>query len=253
MLLANQFLQRRHQRRCACRSPATGATTASSPREGFIHFGSAEFGPGFLGGTFLFTRYTAYSRRYFPLPLGFVFKTNATIGYIQQLDPEQAAAHLRALLPGRHQHRARLLPAQHQPHASRCRARQPARTRTVTQFRVGGNKQLILNLELEFPIFEKVGIRGVLFYDAGNAYAANERFFQDKQDKVPLGLFHSVGFGFRWFSPVGPLRFEWGIPLTKRPEDEPHPVRVHHRQLLLILCSRRPAELRLHLPQGRRD
>ncbi|MGE3459782.1 MAG: BamA/TamA family outer membrane protein, partial [Kofleriaceae bacterium] len=23
----------------------------------------------------------------------------------------------------------------------------------------------------------------------------------------------SVGFGFRWFSPIGPLRFEWGIPL----------------------------------------
>ena len=29
-----------------------------------------------------------------------------------------------------------------------------------------------------------------------------------------------VGFGFRWFSPIGPLRFEWGIPLTRRPEDD---------------------------------
>ena len=91
----------------------------------------------------------------------------------------------------------------------------------ITEFRSGGNKQLILNLELEFPIFEKAGIRGVLFYDAGNAYAINERLFQDRQDDVPLGLFHSVGFGFRWFSPIGPLRFEWGIPLTKRPDDEP--------------------------------
>jgi outer membrane protein insertion porin family len=25
-----------------------------------------------------------------------------------------------------------------------------------------------------------------------------------------------VGFGFRWFSPIGPLRFEWGIPLNRR-------------------------------------
>ncbi|MET0402743.1 MAG: BamA/TamA family outer membrane protein, partial [Cystobacter sp.] len=75
-------------------------------------------------------------------------------------------------------------------------------------------------VELEFPVFEKAGIRGVLFYDAGNAFASNELFFQDKQDNVPLGLFHSVGFGFRWFSPVGPLRFEWGIPLTKRPGDQ---------------------------------
>ncbi|MGE3760355.1 MAG: BamA/TamA family outer membrane protein, partial [Pseudobdellovibrionaceae bacterium] len=24
-----------------------------------------------------------------------------------------------------------------------------------------------------------------------------------------------VGFGFRWFSPIGPLRFEWGFPLNR--------------------------------------
>ena len=23
-----------------------------------------------------------------------------------------------------------------------------------------------------------------------------------------------VGFGFRWFSPIGPLRFEWGFPIN---------------------------------------
>ena len=34
------------------------------------------------------------------------------------------------------------------------------------------------------------------------------------------GLYWSAGFGFRWFSPIGPLRFEWGIPLTRRPGDK---------------------------------
>ena len=92
---------------------------------------------------------------------------------------------------------------------------------TIQSINVGGNKQLILNVELEFPIFEKAGIRGVVFYDAGNAYASNERFFEDKQDKLPLGLFHSVGFGFRWFSPIGPLRFEWGIPFKTLPGEQP--------------------------------
>ena len=24
-----------------------------------------------------------------------------------------------------------------------------------------------------------------------------------------------MGFGFRWQSPIGPLRFEWGIPLDR--------------------------------------
>ncbi|MET0401515.1 MAG: outer membrane protein assembly factor BamA, partial [Cystobacter sp.] len=56
------------------------------PSQGFIHYGSVEYAPSFLGGSFLFTRYSAYSRLYFPLPLGAVFKTNATVGYIQPLD-----------------------------------------------------------------------------------------------------------------------------------------------------------------------
>ena len=33
---------------------------------------------------------------------------------------------------------------------------------------------------------------------------------------LALSLYKSVGFGFRWFSPIGPLRFEWGIPLDRR-------------------------------------
>ena len=34
--------------------------------------------------------------------------------------------------------------------------------------------------------------------------------------RCPLSLYKSVGFGLRWFSPLGPLRFEWGIPLNRR-------------------------------------
>ncbi|HEV8322408.1 MAG TPA: BamA/TamA family outer membrane protein, partial [Myxococcota bacterium] len=35
----------------------------------------------------------------------------------------------------------------------------------------------------------------------------------------PEGLWirSSVGFGIRWFSPIGPLRFEWGFPLKRDP------------------------------------
>jgi len=217
VLLANQFL-----------SGVTSAARLSLsfdrrdnrlfPSRGFIHYGSVETAPALLGGTFLFNRYTAYSRLYFPMPLGFVFKTNATIGYIQQLDQDKPLPiselyyvgginsvrgyFLRSISP------SVKVPRSGSPDAS------------VTDFLVGGNKQLVFNFELEFPIFEKAGLRGVLFYDAGNAFATTERFFQDRQDKLPLGLFHAAGFGFRWFSPIGPLRFEWGIPLTRRPEDD---------------------------------
>jgi outer membrane protein insertion porin family len=35
-------------------------------------------------------------------------------------------------------------------------------------------------------------------------------------DSIVYGIRKSVGFGFRWFSPIGPLRFEWGIPLDRQ-------------------------------------
>jgi outer membrane protein insertion porin family len=107
----------------------------------------------------------------------------------------------------------------------------------LTQFRTGGSQEFFNNLELEFPVIEQVGIRGVLFFDAGNVYAPGENLFYigngpsqnlltaecgnakcwDPHTQLPLGLFYSVGLGVRWFSPIGPLRFELGFPLTPRP------------------------------------
>jgi len=107
----------------------------------------------------------------------------------------------------------------------------------LQEFRTGGTKQFMANVELEFPIFEAVGIRGVLFFDAGNTFARDENLFYlgngpstylaqtkcnggpcwDPRSELPLGLFYSIGAGVRWFSPLGPLRFEWGVPLTPRP------------------------------------
>ena len=36
------------------------------------------------------------------------------------------------------------------------------------------------------------------------------------EDAAPPQFAQSVGFGFRWYSPMGPLRFVWGIPLDRR-------------------------------------
>jgi outer membrane protein insertion porin family len=188
------------------------------PSKGFMEFASVEVAPSFLGGSFNFARYTAFSRYYQPLFLGFVFKVNANLGYIQELDPNNPLPiSEQYLLGGINSIRGYQL-ASISPTTLVGTGTVPGAP--VVNFVTGGNKQLIFNFELEFPIVDKVGIKGVLFYDAGNAYAQDENFFQSKQNDLPLGLFHSVGFGFRWFSPVGPLRFEWGIPLTKRPQDQ---------------------------------
>lgn len=67
----------------------------------------------------------------------------------------------------------------------------------------GGKQQLIYQTEFEFPLIAEVGIKGVTFFDIGQA-----------DDSITGDNFYSdVGFGFRWFSPIGPLRFEWGFPL----------------------------------------
>jgi outer membrane protein insertion porin family len=184
------------------------------PSRGYLLFGSVEYAPPALQGSFLFTRYSAYARRYWPLPFGFVFKVNATVGWLNQLFADRPLPISELyFVGGINTIRGYFLRSIAPTARGGADARPDAQ---IEEFMIGGDKQLILNAELEFPIFEKVGIRGVLFYDAGNAWGVDERFFEDKQDRLPLGVFHSVGFGFRWFSPIGPLRFEWGIPLNRR-------------------------------------
>ncbi|MDB5038698.1 MAG: outer membrane protein assembly factor YaeT precursor [Bacteriovoracaceae bacterium] len=80
------------------------------------------------------------------------------------------------------------------------------------QLRLGGNKQAIFNMEYLFDIFKEAKIKGVLFFDAGNTFPESNFRWRD--------IRASTGFGFRWFSPLGPLRFEWGIPLDRKTDED---------------------------------
>jgi len=80
---------------------------------------------------------------------------------------------------------------------------------------VGGTETWINNFELELPIVRQAGISTVVFFDAGNAFG--DPWGEGHID--PLGLRTAYGFGVRWLSPMGPLRFEWGFPINPR-EDE---------------------------------
>jgi outer membrane protein insertion porin family len=187
------------------------------PTAGFFEALSAEVAPPFLApnavfgqGVNLFTRYTLDSRYYHPLLWGIIGRAKLSAGYIRNWD-DQHPIPISELyyLGGINSVRGyRLLSI-----APTLKAGAEARPdSTLFDFTNGGNKQVTVNLELEFPVFEKVGIRGVVFYDLGNAFKAGA--FSDPA--VSLSLYKSVGFGFRWFSPIGPLRFEWGIPLNRR-------------------------------------
>jgi outer membrane protein insertion porin family len=111
---------------------------------------------------------------------------------------------------------------------------QDSATRT---FLIGGNMQVIGNAEIEFPIFDKVGIRGVVFTDVGNSFNLEDQYCKQLRPtgvdpskdpcKSPLNLDAyraSWGFGFRWFSPIGPLRFEWGVPFWTVPGANEQPI-----------------------------
>ena len=57
------------------------------------------------------------------------------------------------------------------------------------------------------------------------------------------GLRKSVGVGFRWLSPIGPLRFEWGLPLDLRPGREASGPGVHDWRLVLTVTIPRRAAI----------
>ncbi len=80
---------------------------------------------------------------------------------------------------------------------------------------VGGTQTWVNNFEIEAPVIRQAGVSAVVFFDAGNT-------FGDPWNKGvlnPLGLRTAVGAGVRWRSPIGPLRFEYGIPLKPFPDE----------------------------------
>lgn len=79
----------------------------------------------------------------------------------------------------------------------------PEDRRKAANLIVGGAKQALLQTELQFPLIKEAGLSAVVFYDVGQAY----------DDLRSSQLLSDVGMGFRWMSPLGLLRFEWGWPL----------------------------------------
>jgi outer membrane protein insertion porin family len=76
--------------------------------------------------------------------------------------------------------------------------------------KIGGDKFVQFNVEALLPLGKKTGVIGVLFYDTGDVY--------DNYERIDFSsLRQSVGFGIRWYSPMGPLRIEYGYILNAEP------------------------------------
>ena len=213
------------------------------PSDGMFHTFSAELSSPILGASEgrTFQRLRALARFYTPLFWRFIGKVSLRLGWLNSGNDPGLSPSEKFVLGGINTLRG-YLPFSIGPERRATRNDRgpllPDDQSDTFTFIEGGNKELLFNLEIEFPIFTQVGIRGVLFMDSGNVYGEDENFFyigdkvREPQElnpdfdnlTLPLGLFWSVGFGFRWFSPIGPLRFEWGIPLTRRPSDPEGPL-----------------------------
>ncbi len=197
------------------------------PKHGMFHSLSVEFADPVIASQSVFTRVSGFLRFYKPIWGPFIFRVNAEGGLVISRSPQGVPVYERYFIGGINSIRGFRLYSLG-PRVNTLSGVDPSAF--LTQFNIGGNLQLILNTEIEFPIIAAVNIRGVVFFDAGNAYNLEGRYCPARSAVANIpqvfnpcnsyptfaNLRYSVGFGFRWQSPIGPLRFEWGIPLNRQ-------------------------------------
>ena len=190
---------------------------------------SAEFAESYFLSENQFTRLEAATRYYYPIWGPFILRLRLEGGLITSRDPQGVPIYERYFLGGIYDVRGfQLFSLSPQIRVPRSQSPDSA----LDVFRVGGNLQVIGRAEIEVPLFERVGIRAVVFSDIGNTYNLEEQYCRLRPANVhesadpcnkllPLTTLRSSwGFGFRWFSPIGPLRFEWGLPFKRLPGEE---------------------------------
>ena len=146
-----------------------------------------------IGGDVKFTKYSAGTTVYYPLFWDMVFGAKGRIGYLQNNDdsPDKIPINERYVLGG----------------ISSLRGlRYVGIENSGTGDVLGGTSMLVFNFELVFPFIKDAGMKGVVFFDAGNTWDGG--YYLDD-------LCQTAGVGIRWYSPIGPLRLEYGYVLNR--------------------------------------
>jgi outer membrane protein insertion porin family len=170
-----------------------------------------QYAGGPLGGDPEFVKSVADSAWFFPLFWDTVFMARGRIGYVGSLIDKPVPISERFFVGG----------------SGTVRGFRYGTAGPVDSAgnRVGGNKELIFNFEYNFPIVPAARLKGVIFYDMGRAFddniLANDPLVTDNPTSIRVrDLRHAWGWGFWWLSPIGPLRFEWGYIVHKKPTDQ---------------------------------
>ena len=189
---------------------ATSAVTAGlswdsrdfylDPKTGARHSLFVQYAGGPLGGDTHFVKSVGDSAWYFPLFWDTVFMARGRLGWAGSLTDRPLPLGERFYVGGSGTVRG-------------FRYGTVGPLDPVSNDRIGGNKELIFNMEYSFPIVPAARLKGLLFYDIGKA-------FNDRELISYRELRHSAGWGFYWLSPIGPLRFEWGYIVNQKPGDQ---------------------------------
>jgi outer membrane protein insertion porin family len=148
-----------------------------------------------FGGDAAFTKYSADSAWFFPLPFEYVFHVRGRIGYISPMEGKDVPIYERYYLGG----------------ISTLRGlRDIGPTDPETGDLLGGLTMLNFNVEVIFPILKTAGLKGVVFFDTGNAWESGYNLGDMRK---------TAGAGIRWYSPIGPLRLEWGYVLDRKDDE----------------------------------
>jgi outer membrane protein insertion porin family len=205
--------QLRHYGTVVTTSALTASLTRDSrdfyldPKTGSRNSIFLEYAGGPLGGDPNFIKSVADSAWYFPLFWDTVFMARGRIGSVGSLIDQPIPIGERFFVGG----------------SSTVRGFRYGTAGPVDSAgnRVGGNKELIFNLEYNFPLVPAARLKGVIFYDMGRAFDDGFSGNPNEPSRISLReLKHAWGWGFWWLSPLGPLRFEWGYILHKKPEDQ---------------------------------
>lgn len=201
------------------------------PSEGIFADYAVRLADSFLGSENVYVRQDAFFRFYKKIFGPVVFKANLSAGLITSRKDIGVPISERYYLGGINTIRG-FFPFTVGPRILIPSRADPNRIAPMRGQTIGGNLMAYYQIELEFPLLESVGIRGVVFTDGGNAWNLEDSLCQGASinDKLASecgvhGIRTSAGFGFRWFSPLGPLRFEWGFPINRRKEFGEKPVR----------------------------
>ena len=166
------------------------------PSKGSKNSATIDYTGGILQGNTSFTRYGAKSSWFFPLPLETVFGAYGRVGYVSGNEGKDVPIYERYYLGG----------------IGSLRGLRDVGPRDPdTKDPIGGYTMLCFNAEFIFPLIKNAGMKGVLFYDTGNAWESGYHINDMRK---------TAGVGIRWYSPIGPLRLEWGYALDRK-EDEP--------------------------------